>query len=94
LRTVLRKIRETKRDKVAEDWRKLHIEEPFDFCHHQAILGWYMKGDQIRGEMWHLTTGNRNAYRSSVGKPEVKIKLESPKRRWGDNIEMDLKEEK
>jgi hypothetical protein len=36
-------------------------------------------------------TGNRNAYRSSVGKPEVKRTLESPKRRWEDNIEMDLK---
>ena len=39
-------------------------------------------------------TGNRNAYRSSVTKPEVKETLERPKRRWGDNIEMDLKEEK
>jgi len=39
-------------------------------------------------------TGNINAYRSSVGKPEVKRTLESPKRRWGDNIEMDLEKEK
>jgi hypothetical protein len=38
-----------------------------------------------------LKTGNRNTYRSSVGKPEVKRTLESPKRRWGDITEMDLK---
>jgi hypothetical protein len=45
---ALRKIRETKREKITGDWRKLHIEELFDFCHHQTILGWYMKGDQMR----------------------------------------------
>jgi hypothetical protein len=39
-------------------------------------------------------TGNRNAHRILVGKPEIKRTLESPKRRWGDNIEMDLKEGK
>jgi hypothetical protein len=44
--------------------------------------------------MLHLTTRNKNAYRSSVGKPEVERAFGSPKLRWGDNIEMDLKEEK
>jgi hypothetical protein len=38
--------------------------------------------------------GNTNACRSSVGKTEVKRTLESPKRRWGDNIEMGHQEEK
>jgi hypothetical protein len=34
----------------------------------------------------------RNAYRILVGKPEGKIPLGSPKRRWVDNIKMDLRE--
>jgi hypothetical protein len=34
----------------------------------------------------------RNAYRILVGKPEVKRPLGRPKRRWEDNIKMDLRE--
>jgi hypothetical protein len=34
----------------------------------------------------------RNAYRILVGKPEGKRSLERPRRRWEDNIEMDLRE--
>jgi hypothetical protein len=34
----------------------------------------------------------RNAYRILVGKPEGKIPLGRPRRRWTDNIKMDLRE--
>jgi hypothetical protein len=34
----------------------------------------------------------RNAYRLSVGKPEGKRPLGRPRRRWVDNIKMDLLE--
>jgi hypothetical protein len=34
----------------------------------------------------------RNAYRTMVGKPEGKIPLGRTRRRWMDNIEMDLRE--
>jgi hypothetical protein len=34
----------------------------------------------------------RNAYRISVGKPEEKRPLGRPRRRWVDNIKMDLRE--
>jgi hypothetical protein len=34
----------------------------------------------------------RNAYRILVGKPEGKKPLGSPRRRWMDNIKIDLKE--
>jgi hypothetical protein len=34
----------------------------------------------------------RNAYRILVGKPEGKTSLGRPRRRWVDNIKMDLKE--
>jgi hypothetical protein len=33
----------------------------------------------------------RNAYRIFVGKPEEKIPLGRPRRRWVDNIKMDLR---
>ena len=35
---------------------------------------------------------SRNEYRISVGKPEGKRPLERPRRRWEDNIKMDLRE--
>jgi hypothetical protein len=34
----------------------------------------------------------RNAYRILVGKPEGKIPLGRPRRRWVGNIKMDLRE--
>jgi hypothetical protein len=34
----------------------------------------------------------RNAYRLFVGKPEGKRPLRRPRRRWVDNIRMDLRE--
>jgi hypothetical protein len=34
----------------------------------------------------------RNAYRVLVGKPEGKRQLGRPRRRWVDNIKMDLRE--
>jgi hypothetical protein len=34
----------------------------------------------------------RNAYRILVGKPEGKTPLGRPRRRWVDNIKMDLRE--
>jgi hypothetical protein len=34
----------------------------------------------------------RNAYRVLVGKPEGKRPLGTPRRRWGGNIRMDLRE--
>ena len=35
---------------------------------------------------------SRNAYRILVGKPESKRRLGRPRRRWEDNIKMDLRE--
>jgi hypothetical protein len=36
--------------------------------------------------------GEKNAYRIFVGKPEGKIPLGRPRRRWVENIIIDLKE--
>jgi hypothetical protein len=34
--------------------------------------------------------GKKNAYRILVGEPKVERPLERPRRRWVDNIKMDL----
>jgi hypothetical protein len=41
--------------------------------------------------MWRMGEG-RGVHRVLVGKPEGKRPLERPRRRWEDNIKMDLQE--
>jgi hypothetical protein len=43
------------------------------------------------GDVAHIGKG-RGVYRILVGRPEGKRSLESPSRRWEDNIKMDLRE--
>jgi hypothetical protein len=43
------------------------------------------------GHVEHMVQ-NRNAYRILVGKPQGKKPLRRPRRRWVDNIKMDLRE--
>jgi hypothetical protein len=38
--------------------------------------------------------GKRNAYRILVGKPEGRRPLGRPRRRWVDNVKMDLKRDR
>jgi hypothetical protein len=42
--------------------------------------------------MWHAWGEGRGVYRVLVGRPEGKRPLERPRRRWKDNIKMDLRE--
>jgi hypothetical protein len=46
----------------------------------------------MRGEGTIAHRGMRNVYKTLVGKPEGKRPLERPRRRWEDNIRMDLRE--
>ena len=53
-------------------------------------------GDQIEKNEWaehaaHMGE-SRSVYRIMVGKPEGKRPLGRPRRRWEDNIKMDLQE--
>jgi hypothetical protein len=77
---VLRRIFGPKRDEVTGGWRKLHNEE----FHNLYSSPW--AGHVARmGE-------KRNAYRILVEKLEAKRPLGRPRRRWVDNIKMDLRE--
>jgi hypothetical protein len=81
-----------KRDEVAGRWRKLHNEELHDLYSSPSII----RIIKSRGMRWagHVARmgEKRNAYRLLVGKPEEKRPLERPRRRWMDNIKMDLLE--
>jgi hypothetical protein len=42
-------------------------------------------------DMWHTGGGGRCVYRVSAGRPEGIRPLRRPRRRWEDNIELDLR---
>ena len=42
--------------------------------------------------MWHVRKEGRGVHKVLVGKPEGKRPLGRPRRRWEDNIKMDLQE--
>jgi hypothetical protein len=72
--------------------RKLHNEELHDLYSSPSIIIII----KSRRMMWagHVARmgEKRNAYRLLVGKPEGKRPLGRPRRRWLDNIKMDLLE--
>jgi hypothetical protein len=89
---VLRKIFGPKRDEVTGEWRKLHNEECHDLCSSPSIIR-IMKARRMRwaGNIARMRE-KRKAYRLLVGKPEGRRQLGRPRRRWLDNIRMDLVE--
>jgi hypothetical protein len=48
--------------------------------------------EDVMGRACSTNGEKRNAYRILVGNPERKRPLGRPKRRWEDNIKMDLRE--
>ena len=78
------------------EWRRLHNEELSDLYSSPNIV-WVIKSRRMR---WagHVTlyaplsSLERGAYRVLVWKPEGTRPLGRPRRRWVDNIRMDLQE--
>ncbi|KAJ4447597.1 hypothetical protein ANN_09604 [Periplaneta americana] len=89
---VLRKIFGAKRDEITGEWRKLQNTELHALYSSPDIIR-NIKSRRLRWT-WHVTRmgESRNAYRVLVGWPEGKRPLERPRRRWEDNIKMDLRE--
>jgi hypothetical protein len=89
---VLRLIFGPKRDEVTGVWRKLHTEGLHNLNSPPSILR-IIKSRRMR---WagHVTRMRdmRNAYRILVGNAEGYKLLGRPRRRWVDNIKMDLRE--
>jgi len=89
---VLGRIFGPKRDEVTEEWGKLHNEELNDLYCSPNILQ-VLKSRRMRwAEHVARIVESRVVYRVLVGKPEGKRPLGRPRRRWEDNIEMDLQE--
>ncbi|KAJ4439437.1 hypothetical protein ANN_07561 [Periplaneta americana] len=89
---VLRKIFGAKRDEVTGEWRKLNNTELHALYSSPDIIR-NIKSRCLRWAGYVARMGeSRNAYRVLVGRPEGKRSLGRPRRRWEDNIKMDLRE--
>jgi hypothetical protein len=88
---VLRRIFGSKRDEVTGGWRKLHNEERHNPYSPLNII----RMIETRRMRWigHAARmgEKRNSYRVS-GRPEGKRPLGRRRRRWVDNIKMDLRD--
>jgi hypothetical protein len=89
---VLRRIFGPKRDEMTGDLRKLHNEELHNLYSSPNIIN-MIKSRMIRWAEHAARIGEkRNAYRILVGKPEGKRRLGRPRRKWVDNIKINLRE--
>jgi len=89
---MLRRIFGSTRDEVTGEWRKLHNEELNDLYSSSNIV-WDIKQRRMRWAGHVARMGEkRGVYRVLVGKPEEKRPFGRPRRRWEDNIKMDLQE--
>jgi hypothetical protein len=89
---VSRRIFGPKRDDVTGERRKLHNEELNDLFYSTNIVRVIKQRRMIwTGHVAHLGE-RRGVYRLLVGKPQGKRPLGRPRRRWEDNIKMDLQE--
>ncbi|KAJ4427899.1 hypothetical protein ANN_23907 [Periplaneta americana] len=80
------------RDEVTGEWKKLHNAELHALYPSPDIIR-NIKSRRLRWAGHVASMGeSRNAYRVLVGRPEGKRPLGRPKRRWEDNIKMDLRE--
>jgi hypothetical protein len=87
---MLRKIFGPKGDEVTGERKKLHNEELRDLYSSPGIIG-IIKSRRMRWAGHVARMGEkRSAYRLLVGKPEGKRPLGRPRRRWVDNIRMNL----
>jgi len=91
---ALRRIFGPRRDEVTGKWGRLHNEELNDLYSSPNIVR-VIKSRRMRWAGHVARMGEeRWVYRVLVGKPEGKRPLGRPRRRWMDNIRMDLQEDR
>jgi hypothetical protein len=88
---MLRRIFGPKREEDGS-WRKLHNDELHNLYSSPNIVR-VIKSKSMKwaGHVARMGEG-RVVYRILVGKPEGKKPLRRPRRRWEDNIKLDLRE--
>ena len=90
---VLRRTSGDERVEVTGEWRKLPNKELNDQYFSPSIVR-VMKSRRMRWVGHTARMGERrDVYRVLVGKPEGKNPLGRPRRRWEDNIKIDLQGE-
>jgi hypothetical protein len=88
---VLRRIFGPKRDEMTRGWRKLHNEELHGLYSSPNIIR-VIKARRMRWAGHVARMGEvRGAYNILVGRPEWRRPIGRPRRRWEDNIKMDLR---
>jgi hypothetical protein len=89
---VVRRIFAPKRDEATGEWRRLHNEELTDLYSSPNIIR-VIKSRRMRWVGHVARIGEkRGAYSILVGRHEGRRQLGRPRRRWDDNIKMDLQE--
>jgi hypothetical protein len=89
---VLRRVFGPKRYEVTGKWRKLHNKELNDLYSLPNIVR-VVKSRRMKWAGHVARLGEeRGVFRVLVGKPEGKRPLGRPRRRWEDNIKMDIQE--
>jgi hypothetical protein len=87
-RSVLRRIFGPKRDEVTADWRKLHNEELHNLYSSPNRM---IKSRRIRCAGHAARMGRRGMHIGYCWEGQKRL-LGSPRRRWVDNIKMDIRE--
>jgi len=89
---VLRRIFGPRKVEVTGEWRRLHNKELNDLYSSPNILR-VIKSRRMRWVGHVARMGEkRGVYRVLLGKPEGRRPLGRPRRRWVDNIRIDLQE--
>ena len=91
---VLKRMFGPRRDEVKTEWRKLHNDKLIDLYSSPNIIR-VIKSRRMRWAGHVARIGERRGVnRILVGKPEGRRSFGSPRRRWEDNIKIDLEEVK
>ena len=89
---VMRRIFGLKREVVTGEWRRLHNEEINDLYSSPKSVRMIKPRRMRWAEHVARMEERRGVYRVWVGKTEGKTSLGRPRRRWEDDIKMDLQE--